>query len=208
MMQFGTFLRSAALAAILAFASAALADLRDDRAAILATHRTLIVLLAADPTADARTESAESRVGKILFHEGHERMQRFAGSLADAIRRWNPALGPEAAVEEFLRFVESSAELRDADKLAFRDALAAIAEAMNALPGHPAARAMAARIATDLRALDEIQRLYDRELGEIHSRLGTRALERRRESWESVVAFVRGKYSKEDILREYAHALQ
>ena len=84
-----------------------------------------------------------------------------------------------------LDYVEERPDLRDADKLAFRDLLADVASSMMRTRS-------CARLASDLAVLSQIQARYDKELAKIfRGRLETRGLADRREPWESYLAFVR-----------------
>ena len=63
---------------------------------------------------------------------------------------------------------------------------------------------MRARLQSDDTALAEIQKRYDAELEKIFGRFETRGMTIRRESWESYVTFLRGRYKPAAILDQHA----
>src|SRR5207342_686756 len=99
--------------------------------------------------------------------------------------------------------LEANPEYRDADKLALKDVLSQLAAHLDeeAL-GAPYRQALLQRIGEDRAALNQIQALYAKELQNVLSRLATRGMPVRRESWESYIAFVRTRFDRSAVLRE------
>lgn len=135
----------------------------------------MIVLLADEPDVDDRA----TLVGKILHEQNRERLETLG-----------ERLGAEPAqAARFLDWLERDPELRDGDKLAFRDVVAGLPPS--------------SRIAEDLAALDRIQTRYEAEVRRILDRVGTRALVERRESWDAYLAHLRGVVDREAVLRAH-----
>ena len=164
-------------------------------------HRRIIVLLADEAKQSAGDRATSSRVGQQLFHDGLEQRQAIAAQF-DALLR-DP--GPErfATLGAVLDYIESSPELYDADRLAFREVLRDLHARVGADSSLPAVK-LHQRIGEDLEALDEIERNYNQELTRIFSRFErTRAIELKREKWEDYVAHLNTLYKRDAILRDY-----
>ena len=170
--------------------------------AIIDDYRRVIVLLADAPAAEADVERAPM-VGRYLFFRNLERGNALATRLTAAL---SAAATSPAAPSEVLRFledVESNPEYRDADKLAFKEILTQLGDDLDELPATTFKPALKARIADDLDALKRIQALYAKELEKVFSRLAVRGMTVRRESWESYIAFVRTRFERAAVLREF-----
>src|SRR5204862_7320328 len=115
---------------------------------------------------------------------------------------------PLPQLGRFLDLVEVQQDLHDADKLAFREVFADLAESLSALKttSSSAKADLENRIDEDRKALGEIQSLYEKELDKIFGRFETRGLPVRREAWERYVAYLRTKYKREEILKSYEAA--
>ena len=170
-------------------ASSALAKDTDE---IVANYRKIIVLMNGAGALDPGVRERVSTAGKILFQQNQERLAALEEQITQSL-----AGGRTAPAEEFLSRVENYPEYRDADKLAFRDTLEGLAAAKET-----AANAkLLARIRDDLAALEQIQTLYQKEIGEILGNLQTRGMVVHREAWERYVSFLQQKYSREKILK-------
>src|SRR5262249_55807297 len=142
-----------------------------------------IVLVEDQADLDAKAREQATTVGRLLFQENHQALGALATRLAAS----------PAAAADFLSTLENSAELHDADKLAFRDTVEdRLAAAREGRPGgaSPLA-ALRGRLEEDDAALREIQKLYEKELAKIFGRFETRGMTVRREAWESYVAFLK-----------------
>ena len=141
---------------------------------VLDDHRRIIVLLA-DHEVDARA----SLTGKLLFGELQEHVAASSNAVSES--------APLAA--KFLDWIETDPELRDGDRLAFR-------EVVSALPG-------SARVQKLQTVLDGIAKRYDAEISRIFVPLGTRGLVDRREAWSQYLRFLQGRFDRTQILKAY-----
>jgi len=165
---------------------------------IVANYRKIIVLMNGAGALDPGVRERASTAGKVLFQKNQERLEALETQLTQGL-----AGGQTALTEEFLGRVETYAEYRDADKLAFRDLL----EGLAAAPEATANAKLQGRIRDDLAALAQIQGLYQKEIGEILGNLQTRGMVVHREAWEQYVSFLQQKYTREKILKEIEGSL-
>jgi len=172
--------------------------LAKDTDAIVANCRKIIVLMNGAGALDPGVKERASTAGKILFQQNQERLAALEEQITQAL-----ADGRTAPAEEFLERVENHPDYRDADKLVFRDLLDGLAAAKET-----AANAkLQGRIRDDLAALEQIQALYQKEIGEILGNLQTRGMVVHREAWERYVSFLQQKYTREKILKDLEGAL-
>jgi len=165
---------------------------------IVANYRKIIVLMNGAGALDPGVRERASTAGKIIFQQNEEKLAALETLLTKGL-----ADGQTAPAEELLDHVETYAEYRDADKLAFRDLLEGLAVA----PETAANAKLQGRIRDDLGALAQIQALYQKEIGEILGNLQTRGMVVHREAWERYVSFLQQKYTREKILREIEGSL-
>ncbi len=173
-------------------------DLRARADALLAAHRQMIVLMSDERALDPATRRAVSTVGQMLFHDLLAKQEALLGLAA---RTTDPATVP--ALNALLDVIESEPSWFDADRLAFKEFLARLATTYGnaqSLPGLKLAR----RAADDVAVLAEVEAAYDKELKEIFGRYAQRGIELKREKWADYVAKLRGVYTREQILRDYA----
>ena len=162
--------------------------------ASVASYRKIIVLMDNAAALDDGNRERVRTAAWILFERNRERLDQLEQSLrADAARNNTPL------VSSFLDRLEGSADLRDADKLAFRDVLDDLAAVPAAEVPSPALRK---RISDDAAALEKIQALYQAEVSQIFSGLQTRGMAVHREAWEDYLTFLKSKYKRETILQE------
>jgi len=162
--------------------------------ASVASYRKIIVLMDNAAALDNGNRERVRTAAWILFEKNRERLDQLEQTLrADAARNNTPL------ITSFLNRLESSADLRDADKLAFRDVLDDLAAAPVAEVPSPALRK---RISDDAAALEKIQALYQAEVSQIFSGLQTRGMAVHREAWEDYLTFLKSKYKRETILQE------
>lgn len=165
---------------------------------IVATYRKIIVLMNGAGSLDPGVREHASTAGKVLFQQNQERLERLEVGLTKSL-----AAGQTGSTEAFLNLVEHGADYRDADKLAFRDTLEGLAAASESTTN----AGLRGRIRDDLAALEQIQKLYQKEIGEILGNLQTRGMVVHREAWESYVSFLQQKYTREKILKEVEGSL-
>ncbi len=161
--------------------------------AIVNAYRKIIVLMDGAQALDPGVRGGAATAGRILFEENQQRLVALEEQLETAIAKGNvdPA-------NEFLEWLESNPGYRDGDKLAFRDLLEGLAATVD-----KSQVLLTARIGEDLDALGRIQALYQKEIGEIMGALQTRGMVVHREAWDHYVAFLKQKYTREGILKEY-----
>ncbi len=167
---------------------------------VLAAYRKIIVLLADEKTLDAAQRDAANQVGQALFHDNLARQSRLDETLGAMVASGNPARFD--ALDQLLAYIESDADLFDADRLAFREVLQSLRDAVAKDGSLPAVK-LHKRISEDLDALAEIERNYEKEIRRIFDRFETRAIELKREKWEDYVASLKKRYDREQILKDY-----
>jgi peptidoglycan/xylan/chitin deacetylase (PgdA/CDA1 family)/tetratricopeptide (TPR) repeat protein len=163
---------------------------------LLASYRKVIVLVDGDDALSPAERERITLVGRIIYHEQLAKQEHLATILLRAVS------ADKAEFERFLDWLETAPELRDADKLAFRDTLSEIDAAVREGTSTPGS-AFSARLTEDRRTLDEIQARYEKEITKIVARVGERGVAQRRESWESYLAHLRTLFRREAILDEY-----
>lgn len=181
-------------------ASAIATELR----AMLDAYRKIIVLTHDEATLPAAERAQANRIGQQLFHENQERIGRVETALATLIASNNPRRFD--AISTLLDYIESGDGLYDADRLAFRETLRSL-QAQIASDSSLAAIKLYKRISEDLDALAEIERNYEKEIRAIFGRYDTRAIELKREKWDSYIAYLKKLYTRERILKEYGVVL-
>jgi peptidoglycan/xylan/chitin deacetylase (PgdA/CDA1 family)/uncharacterized caspase-like protein len=182
---------------------------QQELSAMVTAYRKLIVLMEDESAVDEAQQARVSVVGKILFQENHERLSKLSDQLTEEIRQADASrfTVPPPTCEKFLDQLESNADLHDADKLVFRDVLEDMDQTLRESKAkQPAKEKLKARVEGDLQSLREIQSLYDKELEKIFARFETRGLAVRREAWEKYVAFLKTRFNRDAILKEYDEA--
>lgn len=167
---------------------------------VLADYRRIIVLLAGEQALDKAARERASTVGQALFHDKLAREAGLSAQLAAVVQKGDD--DRFAVLGGVLDYIESGRGLYDADRLAFREVLLALQDAV-AKDGSLPAIKLHHRIGEDLDALAEIERNYDKEISQIFSRFETRAIALKREKWEDYVAHLQDLYTREAILRDY-----
>ena len=161
--------------------------------AAVQAHRQVIGLLDDGNGLEPSDRPRAEVLARILFHENRVRLAELEERL----------LADRATVPAALDYIERDADLRDADKLAFRDLLTDLVSELG-----QADKDLRERLTGDLAVLGQIQARYDKELEKIFGRLATRALTDRRESWEAYIAFVRTRVDVPALLRERGTGLE
>ncbi|MBB4843067.1 peptidoglycan/xylan/chitin deacetylase (PgdA/CDA1 family)/TolA-binding protein [Paucibacter oligotrophus] len=194
-----------AVAASAASASGAeaqvLTPLLEQARALVQAQRKIIVLFADEAKAGPEVAERAKPVGQALFHENQARVLALEERLRSLIQ------GGEAqrlaVIAGLLDYMESDAQLFDADRLAFVEVLRSLKTDIAQDSTLPAIK-LHKRISEDLDALAEIERNYDKEIQRIFGRFeGSRAIELKREKWEDYVAQLKKSLSREQILKDY-----
>jgi peptidoglycan/xylan/chitin deacetylase (PgdA/CDA1 family)/tetratricopeptide (TPR) repeat protein len=184
-----------AAAAIPAGAQISVATTMDDA---VAAYRKIIVLMDNAAALDEGNRERVRTAAWILFEQNHGRLQQLEQDL-------NTSTATNVDLfEDFLTRLETGGNYRDADKLAFRDVLDGLVASVR--PANLTAEQQK-RLSDDAAAIEKIQTLYQKEIAQIFAGLQTRGMPVHREAWEHYVAFLKTKYTREQVLREYASQL-
>lgn len=158
------------------------------------SYRKIIVLMDNAAALDEGNRERVRTVAWILFEQNRDRLDELEQTLeTDAARTDAPLLAA------FLTRLENDPNLRDADKLVFRDLLDDLANLPEQQVPNPLLRK---RIGDDAAALEQIQTLYQKEIAQVFSGLQARGMAVHREAWDDYVTFLKTKYDRERILRE------
>lgn len=180
--------------------------LSDDYSQIVNNYRKIIVLLEGEQYLDSQKREQAAFVGKYLFDDNQKNLLAVSDRLSDDIEQAAKGgfLAAPAKVEDFLNQIEKGADLHDVDKLAFQETVDLLLDSINDQPGNQKIKKiLAERLEDDLNALHEIKNLYNKEMEKIFGSLETRGMAVTREKWDSYVAFLKTKFNRDDILREY-----
>jgi uncharacterized caspase-like protein/peptidoglycan/xylan/chitin deacetylase (PgdA/CDA1 family) len=177
-----------------------MADAATEMSELLADYRKVIVLLADEKNLDEAERQSANTVGQALFHDKLAHEQALEAALSALVA--SGATNRIVRLEAVLDYIESEPTLFDADRLAFREALAALQAALKSDSSLPAIK-LHKRIGEDLDALGEIEQNYDQEIQQIFSRFETRALVPKREKWNDYVAHLKTLFTREQILKDY-----
>jgi peptidoglycan/xylan/chitin deacetylase (PgdA/CDA1 family)/uncharacterized caspase-like protein len=171
---------------------------------LLQRYREIIVLLADERAMGDAERAAANQVGQALFHDNLAERARLEARIAALV-----ANGDERRFESFdalLAQVESGKGLFDADRLAYRELLKALAQTLKQDSTLPAIK-LHKRVGEDLDAMQEIERQYNSELRQVFGRFEPRAIELRRERWEDYVAHLKTLFSREQIMKDHGRIL-
>ncbi len=167
---------------------------------VLAAYRKIIVLFADEKTIAAPERALANQVGQGLFHENRQRVVDLESQLT-ALATSNKPQRLEV-IGGLLDYVESGADLFDADRLAFRELLRSLQDAVAKDSSLPAIK-MHKRIGEDLDALAEIERNYEKEIRLVFGRFDTRAIDLKRERWADYIVKLQKLYTRAQILKDY-----
>ncbi len=176
----------------------------DELKALLASYRKIIVLLADEKTLPDSAREPLNRVGQELFHASLLQVAQLEETLRALISSGRQ--GRFDTLAAVLDYIESGADMFDADRLAFRELLRALHQAVSRDGSLQAVR-LHKRIGEDLDALAEIERAYEKEIGQIFNRFDARAIVQKRERWEDYVARLQQIYSRDQVLKDHGVVL-
>jgi peptidoglycan/xylan/chitin deacetylase (PgdA/CDA1 family)/uncharacterized caspase-like protein len=168
--------------------------------AVLAAHRKIVVLLADEHTLDADGRKQVNTVGQAIFHDKLAVEAKVSQAFSSLIAAAQPGYLQE--LELGLDYIESGKGLYDADRLAFHGTLIALQAAIASDSSLPAIK-LHKRVGEDLDALNEIERVYNKEITQIFSRFDARAIVPKRERWEDYIAHVSSLYRRDELLKTY-----
>ena len=167
---------------------------------VLAAYRQIIVLFADEKALKTEERDAANQVGQAIFHENRQRAVELEASFETLTVPTNA--GRFETLATVLDYVESSPDLFDADRLAFRELLRSL-QADVAKDGAIPAIKLHKRISEDLDALAEIEHNYEKEISQVFSRFESRSIELKRERWDDYVASLKKRYTREQILKDH-----
>ena len=171
-------------------------DLRPALDEEVAYQRKSIVLFVDDATLAPADVALGHQVGQFLFHAHLAK--------ADALHERVAALwsrGDIAAIESMLTTIEASPDLFAVDRLAFKDLLQRLRDDV-AGTQTLAGLKLHKRIGDDIDGLDEVEKLYDRELRDTLGQVDARGIAPARERWDDYVATIRKRFDRATVIRE------
>lgn len=166
----------------------------------LAGYRKIIVLFADEKGLSPQEREQVNRVGHTIYYENQAKLAQLNQALEIVAASRHDAR--YAVLEELLAWIESGADLYDADRLAFRENLLVLRNAVSADQTLPAVK-LHKRVSDDLAALDEIEAQYDKELKQIFARFEQRGIEVQRQRWDDYLAKLKSMFTREQILKDY-----
>lgn len=183
------------------------ASLQGTLASIVTNYRKIIVLLDDEKSLEPDRAADANNAARSLFYKNLDLLKGLGEKLSDEIgtigSRTEQAVPPQVA--HFLDELENEPDWHDGDKLVFVDTIEDIIEAAGNLPeAYKKRTGLMDRIEEDKKALKEIQALYDRELEKIFGRFETRGMVVHREAWGKYVSYLKTKFTREQLLEEYA----
>ncbi|UXH78136.1 polysaccharide deacetylase family protein [Roseateles amylovorans] len=177
------------------------ATLRTQADQVLARYRQMIVLMDGESSLKPAEREAVHAVGLMLFHDMHESVEALG---ATAAKSQDPA--GLAALSELLDRIEQEPSWFDADRLAFKEFLTQFGQQMSTSQSIAGLK-LAKRANEDLAVLAEVEQAYAQELRDTFGRFAQRGITLKREKWADYVAKLKGLYTREGILKDYATVL-
>ncbi len=167
----------------------------------LESYRRIMVLLTDDEVQSPQERVTSSQVGQILFNEGLNQRTVFSKRIDALLASGAPSRFDTLTV--ILDYIESSPDLYDADRLAFREALNDLDARINHDSALPAIK-LRQRIHEDIDALNQIERNYNQEITRLSIPFDrNRGIFIKREKWDDYVAHLRRSYTRKMILHDY-----
>lgn len=186
------------------------AGLKTSLGKIVESYRKIIVLLEDEDSVGAEERMRCVDVARKIHQQKQELLEEFTQSLTTEVRRVAASRFREkpVGVDGFIDFFNNNALLRDVDRLAFLDLaddlLAVVNEEERAAGlGKSSTHSALQKINDDLKS---IQTTYQKEVSRVFSSLGTRGKPPKREKWQDYVSFLKGLFSREQVLTEYDRA--
>ncbi len=177
---------------------------------IVESYRKIIFLLDDEASLSQEERNRCVEVGRKIHQDKQELLDELTQSLtADLRRAAGTRFGDKpAGVDGFIDYFNNNSALRDVDRLAFIDPadelLAVVNEAERAGGlGKTSSHTALQKLNDDLKS---IQNTYQKEVSRVFSSLGTRGKEVKREKWQDYVSFLKGLFSREQVLNEYGRA--
>jgi peptidoglycan/xylan/chitin deacetylase (PgdA/CDA1 family)/uncharacterized caspase-like protein len=174
------------------------APMQQNADALLAAHRQMVVLMSGERALKPAERRAVGAVGQMLFHDLQDKQQAL---LAQA--RGVDDVAAIGALNALLDRIESEPAWFDADRLAFKEFLAELAQRYGRSQSLAGLK-LGKRASEDGAVLAEVEQAYDRELKDVFGRFAKRGIELKREKWADYLAKLQGLYLREQILKDFA----
>ena len=162
----------------------------------VAYQRKLVVLFADDATRTPADVALGHQAGQFLFHAN---LATADAVVERTLATWRS--GDAVAIDAALTYIESDPSLFAVDRLVFKDLLVRLRQVV-AQSQTVAGLKLHKRLGEDLYAFDDIEKLYDKELGAVLGQLDTRGVAPARERWDDYVAAVRKLYDRDAVIRD------
>ncbi|HUN53964.1 MAG TPA: polysaccharide deacetylase family protein [Smithella sp.] len=173
-------------------------------------YRKIIVLLEGEDSLDAQKKEAAVFIAKHIYDENREILSTLEDRLSSDIEQSANGgfLTAPLKVDNFLNELEKSPQLHDVDKLVFLETVDLLSGKINETQGNQKIKKnLSARLEEDLNALHEIRSIYDKEMSKILAHFETRGMAPTREKWDNYVAFLKTKFNRDALLKEYQEIL-
>jgi peptidoglycan/xylan/chitin deacetylase (PgdA/CDA1 family)/uncharacterized caspase-like protein len=185
-------------------------SLKENLDSAVTNYRKIIVLLEAEESLDAQKKADAIFIAKHIYDENRKILSTLENQLSSDIEQSANGgfLTAPSKVENFLNEIEKSFQLHDVDKLVFLETVDFLLSQINETPGNQKIKKnLSTRLEEDLNALNEIRSIYDKEMSKILAHFETRGMAPTREKWDSYVAFLKTKFNRDAVLKEYQEIL-
>ena len=175
---------------------------------IVEAYRKIIVLLDDDA---AQTDAERNRcidAGRRIYRDKQLLLGDASKNLAAEVSKAAVARFQDKspAIDGFIDYITRDPGLRDADKLAFLDLVDELASVVQEQEQAAGLKRSPLHVRLD-RVNDElksIQSAYQKEISRITSRLEMRGKPVKREKWQDYVSFLKGRFNRDQILKQYS----
>ncbi|HKA17274.1 MAG TPA: polysaccharide deacetylase family protein [Blastocatellia bacterium] len=182
-------------------------ELRTSLDKIVEYYRKIIVLLDDEATLAQEERNRCIYVGRKIHQEKQELLEEVAQTLTSDLRRAIASKYQQKPefVSGFIEYFTDNPGLRDVDRLAFTDLADEILsidvqDERNHGLSKSSTQSALQRVNDDLKL---IQGVYQKEVSRVFSSLGTRGKAPEREKWQDYVTFIKGLFSRDQVLNQY-----
>ena len=174
---------------------------------IIESYRKIIILLDDEAILAQEERNRCIYVGRKIHQEKQELLEDVAETLTSDLRRAIASKYQQKPefVSGFIEYFTGDPGLRDVDRLAFTDLAdellsTDVQDERNHGLSKSSMQLSLQRINDDLKL---IQGVYQKEVSRVFSSLGTRGKTPEREKWQDYVTFIKGLFSREQVLNQY-----
>lgn len=184
-----------------------LANVRSQLDAVVERYRKIIVLLddEASLSDDLRTRCIDG--GRKLYREKQQLLAGLTETMLSSVRKAAATQfkDKQPELDLFTDYVTHNQTLRGADALAFVDLADELIATVQESERNAGLKKSSLHVALDNlnEEIKSIQAAYQKEVSRIFSNLETRGKPPKREKWQEYVAFLKGLFSRDQILSEY-----